>query len=262
MKLSFSTAFGDAVTTWRRDSAVLLPLAGLTMFLPQYAVLLLVPPLASALPDLTATTKDGQPDPAAVQAAADAVSAWLSQYGGWYVLAPLFGLFGALAVMTLYLAPGRPTLGAALGRAAVLFLRYLLASILIGFAALSILLPGAMAHLLLAVLMPPAFYVLGRTMLAGPAIVADAPLGAINAIQRSWALTRGHGWMLGATYAAPLFAAQLVGGALLSLAGVGGGNPVIAAIVDGLAAVVLAAAALTLTLVEVSLYRRLANRGT
>ncbi len=138
----------------------------------------------------------------------------------------------------------------------------MLATILIGFAALSILLPGAAVPWLLAVLMPPAFYILGRTMLAGPAIVGQAPLGAIAAIQRSWALTRGAGWMLGASYAAPLFAAQLIGGALMSLASAGGGNPVITGIVDGFAALVLAGAAAILALVQVALYRRLARTGT
>ncbi len=262
MTLKFTTAFADAVTDWRRDSGVILPLVGLTMFLPQYAVLLLVPPLASALPAAATDATAGVPDATTQQAMADAMSAWLASYGLWYALAPLIGLFGALAVMALYLAPERPTVKQALGRAALLLFRYLLATILIGFAALSILLPGAVAPLLLAVLMPPAFYILGRTILAGPAIVAQAPLGAVAAIQRSWALTRGHGWMLGATYASPLFAAQLIGGALMSLASAGGGNPVIAGIVDGLAALVLAGAAAMLALVEVALYRRLTRTGT
>ncbi len=68
--------------------------------------------------------------------------------------------------------------------------------------------------------------------------------------------------MLGATYAAPLFAAQLIGGALLSIGEMGGANPVIAGIVDGLAALVLTIATLLLALVEIALYRRLASTGT
>lgn len=262
MTLPFTAAFADAVRAWRRDSATLLPLAGLTMFLPQLAVLLLVPPMSGALPGGSLGTPGDPPDPAAVQAATDAIGAWLGQYLGWYAAAALLGFFGALSVMAAYLTPGGTTLGGALRRAGALLFRYLLASILIGGVALSILLPGALAPLLLAALMPLAFYVLGRTMLTGPAIVAEGPVGAIAAIQRSWLLTRGHGWMLGASYAAPLFAAQLIGGALLSLGAVGGGNPVIAAIADGLAAAVLTVAALTLALVEVALYRRLASKGT
>jgi hypothetical protein len=260
MKIGFTTAFVDAARLYHRDSALLLPLAGATLFLPQYALLLLVPPMSATLP---AGAFDGNGPNAAGQAAiADAVSAWLASYGGWYVVASLLGLFGALAVMTLYLTREGPTLSGALRRAGALSLRYLLASILIGVVALSILLPGVMARLLLAALMPLAFYILGRTMLAGPAIVGEAPTGAIAAIQRSWALTRGNGWMLGATYAAPLFCAQLIGSALLSLVQFGGGNPVIGAIVGGLVALVQATAALTLALVEVTLYRRLANTGT
>ncbi|MES2339433.1 MAG: hypothetical protein V4537_15180 [Pseudomonadota bacterium] len=263
MKLDFTRSFADALAAWRRDGALLLPVAGLTMFLPQLAILLLVPSPSSLMPDQAdMVLEGGKPDPATVQATADALTGWATQYGGWYALAPALALFGALAVMALYLMPQRPTVAGALGRAAVLFLRYLLASILIGFAALSILLPGAMSGLLLAALMPLAFYVLGRTMLVAPVIVGEAPVGAIAAIQRSWQLTRGNGWMLGATYAAPLFAAQLIGGALLSIGEMGGANPVIAGIVDGLAALVLTIATLLLALVEIALYRRLASTGT
>ncbi|URW75960.1 hypothetical protein M9980_01635 [Sphingomonas donggukensis] len=261
MKLPFTTAFGDAWAAWRRDTALLLPLAGLTMFLPQLAVLLLVPPLPPM-----ATPEDGQMTEAAAQAWADAFTLWAGQHGIWYALAPAVGLFGALAVMALYLDRQRPTLGGALARGAMLFLRYLLASILIAIAAIGILMPGAASRLLLAAMIAPAFYILGRTMLAGPVIVAQAPVGAVAAIRRSWALTRGHGWMLAATYAAILMGAQLVGGVFLSLAAMGtgsaGANPVVATVFDGAAAVVTSAAALTLALVQVALYRRLASKGT
>ena len=255
-KLSFTTPFRDAWAAWRQDSTLLLPLAGLTMFLPQLAVYLLVPRLVLPMEEGAAS------DPAAQQAMVTAMSEWLSQYGGWYLLAPLCGLFGALTVMVLYLAPTRPTLGGALGRASALFLRYLLASILLGFAAAPVLGFGLVSPVLVFFLMPLAFYLLGRTMLTGPAIVSAAPIGAIAAIQRSWALTRGNGWMLGATYAAPMFVTQIVVSALLGFDTLGGGNPVIGAIVDGLAALTGAASALTLALVEVALYRRFANTGT
>ena len=254
MKLAFTTAFADAARAWRRDSVVLLPLAGLTMFLPHYAVLLLVPQLA--LPEGVAG------EPAAQAAVAAAMQAWLAEHGGWYVAMSLLGLFGALTVMALYVAAGRPTLGRALGRAAALFLRYLLASLLLGFAAVPVLMVGLASPLLIAAVIPLAFYILGRTMLAGPAIVGEAPLGAVAAITRSWRLTRGNGWLLGATYAAPLFAAQLISGALLTLGEMGGGNPAVSALFDALAALVAMAAMLTLALVEATLYRRLANRGT
>ena len=253
MTIGFTTALADALAAWRRDAAVLLPLAGLTMFLPHYAVLLLVPQLA-----LPKGTADAPADQAALT---EAMQAWLSQHGGWYVAMSLVGLFGALAVMALYHA-GRPTVAGALGRAATLLPRYLLALILLGIAGVPVLTLGLVSPLLVAVAIPFVFYLLGRTMLAGPAIVGEAPLGAVAAIARSWRLTHGNGWMLGATYAAPLFAANLIAGALASLGQLGGGNPVITAIVDGLAAFVAMVATLMLALVEVTLYRRLANRGT
>ena len=256
--MSFSRPFTDALAAFRRDHALLVPLAGLTMFLPQYALLLLVPSMPR-LPDAAA-------DPATITAFAGAVTDWAGRFGIWYLLAPALGLLGALSVMVLYLAPGRLALGKAVRRAGALYVRYLLASILVSLPVGGALVPAMASPVLLAVLLAPIFYIFGRTMLIAPAIVAEAPLSAVGAITRSWQLTRGHGWTLAAIYGVVAIGSQGIGGLLSrigALAGQGNAaNPVAEALLGGMASAVAAAAALTIALLEVAIYRRVARHGT
>lgn len=254
MRIDLAAPFRSALALWQRDRALLLPIAGLSMFVPQWAVLLLVPEMPRALA--------GDADDEALRAWTEAVVGWAGQHGFWYLLAPALGLFGSLTVMALYLDPRRPAVGGALGRAALLFLRYLLASVLVAMPAGALLMPALASPLLLIVVLAPVFYLFGRTMLAGPVIIGDAPIGAVAAIGRSWRLTTGHGWALACTYGAIMLGAQMVGGIFLQLGTLGGANPVIQLITDGAAAAVTASAALTLALVEVALYARLARSGT
>ncbi|SOB78571.1 hypothetical protein SAMN06297144_0077 [Sphingomonas guangdongensis] len=254
MSIHPAAPFRRALELWRGDRALLLPVAGLFMFVPQWAVLMLVPDMPRAVPP--------DADDAALRAWTEAVVTWAGQHGPWYLLAPALALAGSLAIMALYLDPARPSLGGALRRAALLFLRYLLASILVALPAGALLMPALASPLLLVAVLAPIFYLFGRTMLAGPVIVAEAPVGAVAAVARSWRLTTGHGWVLAACYGAIMLGAQMVGGLFLQLGEAGGANPVIRALTDGLAAAATATAALTLVLVEVALYRRLASSGT
>jgi hypothetical protein len=256
--LPFLTPFRDALADWRRDGSVLLPLAGACFFLPQFACQLLLPPMPSVDPDASGE--------AAMAAWQQAVVAWAGDYGVWYLLAPLIALFGSLTVMAFYLLPRRATLGRALRRAGALYLRYLLASILVSLP-MGMLLSGAVAApALLLFVAAPIFYVYGRTMLIGPVIVAQAPVGAAEAVARSWRMTRGRGWVLGATFAAIFLIPSLVGNIGLSIGGLGaseaGPNPVLLAFGSALACLVTAAGALALSLVEVAVYRRLVSTGT
>jgi hypothetical protein len=254
VRIDVAAPFRSAWALWRQDRPLLLPLVGLFMFVPQYALLLLVPEMPRALA--------GDADQEALRAWTEAVVAWAGQHGVWYLLAPALGLFGSLTVMALYLDARRPPMSGALARAALLVLRYLLASVLVALPAGALLMPALASPLLLMVVLAPIFYLFGRTMLVGPAIVADAPIGAVAAIARSWRLTTGHGWLLACTYGAIMLGAQMVGGIFLKLGELGGANPVIQAITDGAAAATTAAAALTLALVEVALYSRLRRSGT
>lgn len=253
MKISFSTPFADALAMWRRDRALLLPLVGLAMFLPQYAQVLLLPEMPR--PPAQATEE-------AARVWNEALTTWVSAYGGWYLVGPAMSLFGALALIALYVDRSGPTLSGALGRALVLFPRYVLASILVSLPMALMMALALMSPVLLIFVLPPILYISARTMLVAPALIAQSPIGAVAAIGRSWRLTAGNGWTLAGIYAAPFLAAQFVGGALLSMDAALGGNPVARAITSGLAGVVIAGAALTIALVEVAIYRRLARNGT
>lgn len=256
-RVSIAALLGYALALFRSDRALLLPLGAATLFLPQFALLLLVPDFP-ALPQGPTTQR-------ALEAWSQRAVIWAEHYGLWYALAPMVALFGALAIVALYLKHGRPTLAEALKRALWLFPRYLGASMLMAAPVGVAMLPALAAPMLLLVVLAPIFYLFGRMMLLAPVIVAEEPIGAVGAIGRSWALTAGNGWTLAALYAVVALVAQLTGSVFLALGavarGAGEANPVIAALAAALAAAPPAAAALALALVEVGLYRALARKG-
>ncbi len=250
MTRDLAGVLGQAGTLWRRDRAILLPVSGLFVFLPQYAVLLLIP----AMPQTAAG--------ASMEAWGQALEPWLARYGGWYVLATVIAQFGALASVSLY-APPVPAAGAAIARALRLFPRALLASILVALpcgAAAMIALPIPLAPL---VVFPLIVYALARTALAGPVILGETGTGAVAAIARSWALTRGRGLGIALLVGAIMIGGQALGAIFVSidrgLRAAGAANPIALALVDALAAGAVWAAALALALVQVVLYRRLAR---
>jgi hypothetical protein len=249
-------ALRSAWSRLRADIALLLPVAGLTLFVPQLALLLLID--VPALPS-------GDGSPAAAEATAKAFAEWFVANSGWYFAAYLCAFFGVLVILTLYLDRRRPDLKGALGHAVRLLLRYLLAVILTGLpvvVGIGMLAPlmGPLAILLLV----PAFYWIVRTMLAGAVIVAERPIGAARALRRSLSLTRGHGLILAALVALVTFAAELVAEIFIGLGGLMSSahavNPIAMALVGGLAALVQSAAALLLILLQVEFYRRLSAK--
>lgn len=240
----------DAWAMWRGDGDLLLRVAGLFLFLPQFATLLLLP----AMPPLAVTAEMTE---AAQRALAERIVAWVSVYGGWYLLGALIVQAGTLIVLVAYLGRNRPDLRGAIGRAVQLFPRYLLAMILVG-------LPLGLGVLTL-VLLLPGLYVLGRMIALGPILVAERPIGVARAVARSWALTRGHGLSL-----AGLVSLTILGGALLSAPftlidkGLRAAAPNVVAITlaDAGAAAIASAALLATALIQIAAYRRLANSGT
>ena len=101
---------------------------------------------------------------------------------------------------------------------------------------------------------------MSRFLLAGPTLVAEAPVGALAAVGRSWRRTRpAQLALLGAT--AFIYLAAMLGGQPFLLLGTwlggGGANPLGVALVDALAAAVASAAQLAGALVAVVAYRRL-----
>jgi hypothetical protein len=250
VKIDLAGVLRDAWAMWRADGDLLLRIAGLFLFLPQFATLLLLP----AMPPLAVTAEMSE---AAQMALAEKITAWISTYGGWYLLGALIVQAGTLIVLTAYLGRDRPDLRGAIRGAAQLFPRYLLAMILVG-------LPLGLGVLTL-VLLPPGLYVLGRMIALGPILVAERPIGVGRAVARSWAMTRGHGLAL-----AGLVSLTTLGGALLAAPftlidkglRAAAPNAIAITLADAGAAGIAAAALLATALIQIAAYRRLANSGT
>jgi hypothetical protein len=248
MKLDFATILTDAWAVFKRDRDLLLRIAAPFLFLPAFALALVVPD--PPMPDQAAGNNEAQ-----ALAWADQVTAWASANGGWYGLAYAISFFGTSLLYALYLdrREGQLDVGAAMKRSATLFPRYLLAMLLVS-------LPAGAGLLLYAI---PGLYILGRTMLTGPALFAEAPLGAVAAIRRSLSLTRGSGLPLMGLAAFSYISGWLIGEPFMMIdrwmRANGQENPVVLALVDAGAAAAAMAAGLAMALIAVSAYRRLAR---
>ena len=136
-------------------------------------------------------------------------------------------------------------------RAARRFPRFILAMVVVSIPA------GAGMYILLL----PGLWLMSRFMLAGQLLFAEPHIGAMQAVGRSWRMTRrAQLSLLGAivtVYLAAILAGQPF--MLLSrwLGGEGGGNPVGVAIVEALAAGVAMLTQLAGALIAVAAYRRL-----
>lgn len=240
---TFAGLVAEGWALFRRDSDLLIRVAGPFIFLPAFALTLLVAPFP--MPD------DAIADaPARAQAWMTAVDGWMGDYGLGCVLAYFVTYYGIALVYCLMLDPARPTVGQAMRRAIRLYPRFLLATMVASVPA------GAGMYLLLL----PGLGLMSRFMLTGPALVAEAPVGALAAVGRSWRRTRrAQLSLLGAT-AFVYLAAMLAGQPFLLLAtwlGQGGANPLGVAIADAVAAAVASAAQVAGALIAVVAYRRL-----
>jgi hypothetical protein len=236
-----TTVLADAWGLWRRHRALLLPAAAPFLFLPAFAVQLLVTPP----PPLPADR-----DRAAAEAWAEAFVGWLGGQGGWYLLAQLVALVGAASIDALLIG-GLPV-GRAIAAGARALPRLVLAMLVTG--------PPVLVGL--ALWLVPGFYAMARLVLVGPAIVIERR-GVAAAIGASVRRTRGHGLPLTFAVGAPFLAGWLASEPLLMLArwlGEGAANPVAIVLADAGIAVIAFTTALAQALIAVAAYRRLAAR--
>lgn len=258
MTLDLVAVIREATARWRQDRALLVPIAGLLLFLPQWAVLLLVP----EAPQIPVNAADA----AAMTSWAEAVQRWAQVNGPLYFAAFVIAQWGQLALVALYVGAGkgdRPTVGGALARAGRLLVRYVLAELLVSMPLGAAALAGSAAPMLLLIVVPALVYVLGRTVLIGPALLARRPMGAVRAVSTSWRWTRGNGAALallagGLVLGGPVLVGLVKTAAdTLQLARLG--NPVVLAAMDAVAAAIAAGAMLALSMCVGVLYRRLAR---
>ncbi len=168
MNLTSRGIFLDAVTLWRAERELLVPLAGLFFVVPMLGAALLLSGL-----DLPATE-----DPDKVRTALMAFyTANLPA-----ILAINIAIdFGGFAVFNLYLQGGGRTLGEVLlltlKRFAGFFVLNLIVGLLFSFGLSLFVIPG--------------LFVLARTWLAGPALAAEPGIGLIGAFREGWRRSGG-----------------------------------------------------------------------
>ncbi len=248
MTLNGASVLRDVWRMWKQDRQLLLGVAGLLLFVPQFGSLLFMQP-QPVFPGFEA-------DEAKLQAYVQASRAWTMSYGVGMLAAAIIVLLGTLTLLLLYLDRRRPDVKGALLAALPVLPRYLLAFLLVS-------IPLALALQIVPLLILPALYLEGRLLLAIPALVAERPLSVVGALRRSWALTRGNGLVLAGMACITFFAGPIMAlpfsvlGSTLNGAPLA--NPVVAAILDAGAAAGLTVGALAGALIQVLLYRRLAQ---
>lgn len=241
-RLTVGELLADVRAALAHERALIAAVGAPFLFVPPFALRLLTPPP----PVMPAERTE-----AALAAWLDAFGAWGQANGGWYLLAEAAGVFGAAALTLLLADPARPTVGAALVRAARLWPRFLLASVL---AAVPI-------GLGLWLILPGLFF--QARFVAADAAIARERRSAAGSLGRSWSMTgRAAAAVFGGV--ALLFALEWL--ALESLAPLdhwlrspGHLNPFVLAVVDAAMAAVGAAYQAGLVLLGLAAYRRLAS---
>lgn len=250
MTLDVRGVFLDAWSMWRRDRGVLIWVAGFFMFLPQLAFLLFGPAAAaSAAID------------AAQKLAPDARFQALAQvYAGYLPLMiaiALTNVLGALAILMLYADAAKRDVGGVLLTSLRRLPAYFVLTLIVDIAA------SIWTYFIYIVL--PCMYLVGRMLVAGP-IFAQAGVGPIEAIMRSFRVTRGRGLVLSGFATLIVFTAIILPAPAIMLGNVLDraplANPVSGLIIDVVAAMLSAVAMLGGILVRIALYRRIgASKG-
>jgi hypothetical protein len=244
MNLDVRGVFRDAWSMWRRDRGVLVAIAGCFLFLPQLAYRLFGPESA-ALAAIDATGKLG------ADAQFKAVMQVYANDLPLLLAIAIATVFGALAILMLYLDGAKRDVGAMLLACLRRLPAYFVLTVVVDIAA------SAGVHVIYILL--PCMYLVGRLLLAGP-IFVQAGVGPIDAMIGSFRMTRGRGLVLAG------FATLIIFAGLLPLPVIALGevldraplaNPVSGLIIDAIAAAIAAAAMLGGILVRIALYRRI-----
>lgn len=234
MRLTFGAIFADAAAIWRADRDLLVALGAFFFVLPGLGLTLFMP--AAAPPG------EGE------RLAGQALLAYIAANWHWIAMQRVVELFGVASLFALCLNPARPTLGAAMRTALPVFPLFVVLALFV-----AILTWGGLMLFFL-----PGFYVMGRSFVAGAAMVAERQNDPFAALARGFALTRGYGWMLFTAAVLLSLPGQLVAMLASSLRGPEAGIATLAA--TGLVAA-LAGGAVTLAtaLLQIAAYRRLAG---
>lgn len=244
--------FAEAWRAWKRDRAVLVVIAGLFLFVPILAML-------GLMPDVPPPPESPTPEQAAA-----ALQARISAQFPWLLGVQMCALFGVGVIHGWLLSADRPALSGAIGRTAAAFFRLFAASLLValmaGTVALLLASPAVASFGAIGLLFGlPALYLLARGWMVVPAAVIERT-GVIASIARSFALTRGRGWLIAWLIVMVSLAGQLLIALLLAplavIAQGSGEGGMLDVVVNVGAALVGAATALSLALLQAALYVR------
>ena len=234
MKLNMAAVVSGAWTLWRRERALLLPLAG---------VFLVVPTMAGTIWMVVPAGSDSAAQ-ADVGTLVQSMQAYLTANLHWLLLQTVLALFGTGTILALFLDSSRPTVAGAMGVALRRFPALLLAQIACQFAVVL----GLMAFLL------PGLYAVGRIFLIPATIVAEPRRNAVDAIARGIQLTAGNGFALLGLQAVFYFAAQMVAALGSAFMSAGQGNAIAVALGALVAGIANGGMALAYALLRVSAY--------
>lgn len=237
MKLSYGRLWEDMVAMFRGHSELLLAIAGVFLFLPSLLSKLVIP-----VPQITSE-------------GLAAVEQYLAHYRAHWPMIFMLSLptsLGQAAILALLLDPSRPTVAIALKRGLTLLISFILLNMIVNFS----------IALGIALFIIPGLYLIGRTFVAGSALIAEHATNPIHAFKRGFDLSRGNGWRIFGMLAIIIVVAIIMSSAATSVAGVvfaliastetaSVGTALVASILDMLVALVL-------TLFAASLYRELA----
>lgn len=189
MSFSYNAVWEDTVRLLRQHAPLLAAIAGVFLFLPALLFAVFVPP---------PVPQGGDPE-----RAFRLVMDFYRAAAPWFLVQGLFSMVGTLAMLRLVFASD--TVGGALVQGLILtpfyFLLSILCGLMIGFAALLLIVPG--------------LYLLGRLAPISAVLVAENRRNPFDAIGRTFALTKGHGWaILGL-----VFVVAIVAGIAVSIAG-------------------------------------------
>ncbi|SEL29222.1 hypothetical protein SAMN05216382_1730 [Sphingomonas palmae] len=248
MTLTFSRLLADAWSLFRRQADLILRIALPLVVFPAFAVQLLCDPL----PPLPPPPRD-QP----------MLEAWIAQVGVWgqtnaiwYLLADAVSVFGLAAIAILLLDPDRPVVAGALRTAGTRLVAFILASLLIA-------VPVGMSMWLFVL---PGLWVQGRLSAVIPLLARAPGQRVVPAIRTSWRATRGAGFALAGAVVSVFLLQWLAIVPLLSadewLRAPGNDNPLVLSVVDGGIALLGGAYHLSVLMIGVAAYIRLARKGS
>lgn len=238
MKLDTGAAWTQAMKILGEHREVLIALAGVFLLLPPLFVEMFIP---------------FRPTATSFAALAVEFEAYIGANGPLILAMTIVSTFGQTAILKVLLDRQQLTVGQALTAALTLLPWMLLLNILVGIAL-------AVASLALVI---PALYLFGRLALTGAVLVGEGRRNPVDAISRSWAITRGNGWRSFFLVAIVALVGWVISAAIGSVVGIAakllGGSAVALFFSAFVNALFGAALGLVMLLLYVAIYRQLAR---